>query len=342
MGILASKEGGGPQRIGNRIAVPSTEPRMGPGNRQFSEWFRILFRAVEHELGNSLAALRALALQHGPEGEILANGIFEDYGRLRFLQSCASNAIDETRSRNFAVMFPQAQFDIRDLDGDSLFVQIRSLSLTSVRSLRVSLSAAASLLHADAGQEQKFHLDRAIDYGNLLCHALEKLILDDFDFSCECIAVPVSGKGSILKSAEIAAREAAVVYSPAGPDAACESLKVVSNPLFLKLILANIYSNAKRALENANAEGIVLVSAAKKNDSVSFRFIDRGCGMDAQAMEKLNCGIQTSTKGGEGHGIGFSYCRTLAEKLGGRLYVESSGPGLGTTIALELKISGEA
>jgi C4-dicarboxylate-specific signal transduction histidine kinase len=75
---------------------------------------------------------------------------------------------------------------------------------------------------------------------------------------------------------------------------------------------------------------------------VFIRFQDRGCGMEQEIADKLNSGVQVTTKTGNGeeHGIGFCYCRELAKKMGGKLYIEQSEVDAGTTVVLELQETG--
>ncbi len=46
--------------------------------------------------------------------------------------------------------------------------------------------------------------------------------------------------------------------------------------------------------------------------------------------------VTTKEDGGQ-HGIGFLYSADIASRMGGRLYVETSAPGRGTLIVLELR-----
>ena len=116
--------------------------------------------------------------------------------------------------------------------------------------------------------------------------------------------------------------------------------QVLVNPVFSFLILRNILSNAETAMKAKELEPHVDVFIYSNNGTVVFEFMDQGCGMSAEVMEKLNAGEQVTTKEGEGnHGLGFRYCGELAKKMGGKLYVSESVIGEGTTVALELKIA---
>jgi len=321
--------------------VPLVESRTGPGEKQFAKWFRLFLSAVSHEVGNSLPVFTLLAENRKGEGEALVQGILEDYNRLRLLGDMAARPADERMAQEFATRFPAFPYDVQELEEEALRPQIRYLGVVSVRRLRSSLTEADSLFRVDAAAKDdlKFHFDRVITYGGMLCHALEKLFIDDFNFSSEYFPQKALGRGSVMNACAKGAEEAAIDVKFCEIDAALSGARVVSNPLFLRLILANIYSNAKRACEIAGTERLVRIFITPGEGTVCFCFADEGCGMDHETIRKLNAGVQVTTKNEEGHGIGFSYCRDIAEKLGGKLYIEYSEPGKGTTVVLELKVS---
>ena len=71
---------------------------------------------------------------------------------------------------------------------------------------------------------------------------------------------------------------------------------------------------------------------------VAIECTDFGCGMHSDVMEKLNSGTRVTTKNEKGeHGLGFLYCKKLAEEMEGDLYVKESIVGMGTTVVFELK-----
>ena len=84
----------------------------------------------------------------------------------------------------------------------------------------------------------------------------------------------------------------------------------------------------------------VEVSVHQKGIVAVFDCTDQGCGMPTEIMGRLNAGLPTTTKEEPGkHGIGFQYCRELAEKMGGKLYIKESSLGVGTTVTLELRLA---
>jgi len=320
---------------------PFVESRAGLGNEQFAKWFRLFLSAVSHEVGNSLPVFTLLAENRKGGSEALVQGILDDYNRLRLLGDLAARPADARMARDFETLFPTFPYDVQGLEEEALRPQIRYLGTVSVRRLRSSLLEAGSLFRDDAITQEdiRFHFDRVIAYGGMLCHALEKLFLDDFNFSSEYFPQKALGRGSVMNSCIKGAKEAAIDVTFCEIDAGLTGACVVSNPLFLRLIIANVYSNAKRACEIAGAERLVRIIITPGEGTVCFCFMDQGSGMDYDTIKKLNAGVPVTTRNGEGHGIGFSYCRDIAEKLGGKLYIEYSEPGKGTTVVLELKVS---
>ena len=342
MVVFAGRRAGTPQAAApGKPPIPLVDSRAGPGKEQFAKWFRLFLSAVSHEVGNSLPVFTLLAENRKGEGEALVQGILEDYNRLRLLGDLAARPVDERMARDFAILFPAFPYDVLELEEAALRPQIRYLGVVSLRRLRSSLTEADSLFRDDAAAnvDVKFHFDRMIAYGGMLCHALERLFLDDFNFSSEYFPQKALGRDSVMNACAKGAQEAAIDVSFCEIDAGLSRTCVVSNPLFLRLILANIYSNARRACEIAGTERLVRIFITPGEGTVCFCFADQGCGMDHGTIRKLNSGMPVTTKKEEGHGIGFSYCRDIAEKLGGKLYIEYSEPGKGTTVVLELKVS---
>ncbi len=115
-------------------------------------------------------------------------------------------------------------------------------------------------------------------------------------------------------------------------------VQVLANKLFDLLIATNILANAKRAAEQKGVELNLTIFVHREGDKVLFEFKDNGYGMTPEIMEKLNSGEQVTTKTEEGkHGLGFWYCKELAKRMGGDLYVKESSVGVGTTVIWELK-----
>lgn len=103
----------------------------------------------------------------------------------------------------------------------------------------------------------------------------------------------------------------------------------------LLAVLVNLLRNARQALGEAAASGTVRLSVRSTADGlVRVEIEDDGIGIAAEDLGRI---FQSgySTKPG-GHGLGLHSGAITVRELGGRLFAESAGPGLGARFVLEL------
>jgi len=104
----------------------------------------------------------------------------------------------------------------------------------------------------------------------------------------------------------------------------------------VETILNHLLQNAIDATDDGSP---IRVSAARQDDWVAIRVIDKGCGMsEAFVVNQLFKPFE-STKSG-GFGIGAYEARALAQSLGGHLHVDSR-LGKGTRMTLLLPATQE-
>jgi two-component system sensor histidine kinase RegB len=85
------------------------------------------------------------------------------------------------------------------------------------------------------------------------------------------------------------------------------------------------------------AEPVVLRAlhaGPQRGGNVRFVVRDRGCGMAEETLRRAGDPFYTTKQPGKGMGLGVFLARTLADRLGGYLTLES--PGKGTTATLEI------
>jgi PAS domain S-box-containing protein len=108
-------------------------------------------------------------------------------------------------------------------------------------------------------------------------------------------------------------------------------------------LIANLLTNAvKYTDEGKNA--IVTVDANINNEGVQVMFSDNGIGMTKGQMDRVFDKFYTAGTPREGltsSGLGLSICKQIIEKHQGRIWVESKGPGKGSTFYFTLPKNGE-
>ncbi|TWT86496.1 Ammonium transporter NrgA [Pseudobythopirellula maris] len=102
-------------------------------------------------------------------------------------------------------------------------------------------------------------------------------------------------------------------------------------------ILVNLIRNAKEALVEGRVEGRQLTLRVTRGDEVvRIEVADNGVGVAPENLNKIfTHGFTTKPTG---HGFGLHSCANAAREMGGGLFVESEGLGLGTTFLLELPL----
>ncbi|MDD1620821.1 MAG: response regulator [Methylococcaceae bacterium] len=118
---------------------------------------------------------------------------------------------------------------------------------------------------------------------------------------------------------------------------------LIGDPLRLGQILLNLCSNAVKFTEKGEVElafRCLNIGETEFNLQISVR--DTGIGMpaDVQArlFEKFSQADQSTTRRFGGTGLGLAICRHLAEMMGGRIWIEESQVGKGTTICCTVRL----
>jgi signal transduction histidine kinase len=107
-------------------------------------------------------------------------------------------------------------------------------------------------------------------------------------------------------------------------------------------ILLNLLRNANQAMQDARqpAPRILIRLRCRADDWVRVSVTDNGVGLPAGNVTRIFSHGFTTRR--DGHGFGLHSGANAAKQMGGRLWAESDGPGLGATFTLELPINARA
>ncbi|QEG20795.1 PAS domain S-box protein [Mariniblastus fucicola] len=106
-------------------------------------------------------------------------------------------------------------------------------------------------------------------------------------------------------------------------------------------VLINLIKNAKDSLkEQAPADPVVSIDVDADNACIRFRVTDNGTGIERADLAKIfQHGFTTKASG---HGYGLHSSANAATEMGGKLSVQSDGPGRGATFELSLPFQTES
>jgi len=197
-----------------------------------------------------------------------------------------------------------------------------------IAALRMSID----YLQREKRNEGADKLARAVDYIDSLAHSyidegMDETLLEkegSAHAGKESVATSVFA-GSLRQMFSDQAREQRVNFK-----VICPERQVTVEPLATMRIMTNLISNA---LAHAKPQR-VLVGFRPKGGKVVFQVHDDGCGMDDEAMARVQ---NTAVKGdaSEGHGLGLGIVRELCQAQGMPFYIHSL-PGRGTSAYVEM------
>jgi PAS domain S-box-containing protein len=118
-----------------------------------------------------------------------------------------------------------------------------------------------------------------------------------------------------------------------------DDLEIEADERRLKQVVFNLLSNAAKFTPDG---GRIVVSAEKENSGLVVSVTDTGIGISPEEQKKLfqpfyqaRGGMKDKTPG---TGLGLSITRSIIEKHGGRIWMESEGPGKGSRFIFSLPV----
>jgi signal transduction histidine kinase len=115
-------------------------------------------------------------------------------------------------------------------------------------------------------------------------------------------------------------------------------ITVRADRVLLGEIFNNLIANAVKYTENAT--GTIAIDAARKQEVVIVSVRDTGIGMTREQLERAFIEFykaDPSRHDLDSPGLGLTICRRIVERHGGRIWAESDGEGMGSTIIFSLE-----
>ncbi len=119
-------------------------------------------------------------------------------------------------------------------------------------------------------------------------------------------------------------------------DLGAEPAWMEADPTQLDQMVANLVLNARDALPEGGR--IQVRCQAVHPDGVRLTVEDDGIGMPPEVVARLGEPFFTTKGEGRGTGLGLASVKSILEKLGGRIQIESA-PGRGTSFRLEIPVN---
>jgi len=115
-----------------------------------------------------------------------------------------------------------------------------------------------------------------------------------------------------------------------------QKLSIKADRLRLEELLTNIFENSTKYCQN---DCRITIDAEQTDDFVTISIADNGIGMTKEQIERIFDEFYKADSARhdiQNTGLGMSICKRIVEKQGGRIWVESPGPGKGTTVFFAL------
>jgi len=307
-----------------------------PPDMLVPHWARWLFAA----LGTALALLIAVSL--------LLRWQVEQ--RTRALAQTARELEDQRANLEHLVIERTAELAAAKEEAERL-TRVKSEFLANMsHEIRTPMNAVLGMLYLALKNELPPGLRNQISKAQGAAHSLLGIINDILDFSkIEAGKLEIEqvefGLDAVLEQLTDAIGyqaahkgiEFLIRYDPTIPR------RLIGDPLRLGQILLNLCGNAVKFTEHGEVELSFRCLYVNETDlTIQVCVRDSGIGMTPEVQQKLfekfTQADQSTTRRFGGTGLGLAISKNLAELMGGRIWVEDSRPGKGTTICFTVHL----
>lgn len=236
-------------------------------------------------------------------------------------------------------------------DKAELLTQVKSDFLANMsHEIRTPMNAILGMLYLALKNDLTPALHNQLSKAQGAAHSLLGIINDILDFSkIEAGKLEIEqvefGLDSVLEQLADAVGyqaqnkniEFLIRYDPAIPQ------RLIGDPLRLGQILLNLCGNAVKFTEQGEVElSFNCLNAIETHLSIQVCVRDSGIGMTPEVQqnlfEKFTQADQSTTRRFGGTGLGLAISKNLTELMGGRIWIEDSQPGVGTTICFTVNL----
>ncbi len=216
--------------------------------------------------------------------------------------------------------------------------------------IRTPMNAILGMLYLALKQELPAGLHNHLSKAQSAAHSLLGIINDILDFSkieagkleFEATEFALDGvleqiTDAIGLQAEQKGVEFLIRYDVNIPN------MLLGDPLRLKQILLNLCGNALKFTERGEVElGFRLLGKKEDVATIQISVRDTGIGMDRELQgrlfQKFTQADQSTTRRFGGTGLGLAISKHLVEMMGGRIWIEDSQSGKGTTMCCTIQL----
>jgi signal transduction histidine kinase len=117
-------------------------------------------------------------------------------------------------------------------------------------------------------------------------------------------------------------------------------VEIVADALKLEMAITNVLNNA---VKFTPPDGVIVLSSDEHSNEVWIRVQDNGIGLEEQKRERIFDQFyqveDPMTRRHGGLGLGLTIAKAIIERHDGRIWAESAGLGLGSTITIALPVA---